>query len=119
MRNPFSTASSVDRLIEDEMYARIYEEIESGRLDKAAQARAIEESGDDDGAIRKAYIKHRFARIKAELTVTNELAAQVKKQEHKRWKNEEKRRVEDDLRFKQEREVSKGDKSKDPAWVTA
>ena len=67
MKNPFSKASSAERLFEDELYARVYEEIENGQMDKAAQARAIEEGGGDDGTIKKAYIKHRIARIKAEI----------------------------------------------------
>ena len=78
MKNPFSTASSAERLFEDELYARVYEEIESGQMDKAAQARAIEDGGGDNGAVKKAYIKHRIARIKTEieLNLKNELDAQ-------------------------------------------
>ena len=76
MKNPFSNASTADRLLEDELYARVYEEIENGQMDKAAQARAIEEAGGDNDTVKKAYIKHRIARIKLEIEIAKERAAE-------------------------------------------
>lgn len=74
MESFFRNTSYVDRLSEDELYTRIYEEIENGEMDKAAQARAIEEGGSDNGAVKKAYIKHRMARIRAEIDFSLDLA---------------------------------------------
>ena len=64
------------RLSESELYQRVYEEIENGQMDKAAQARAIEEGGGDDGAVKSAYIKHRIENIRAEIEIAKERAAQ-------------------------------------------
>lgn len=77
MKNSFTASSSTERLMEDELYALVYEEIETGQMDKSAQARAIEEGGSDNGAVRKAYIKNRILRLKAEL----ELARREKEKE--------------------------------------
>jgi hypothetical protein len=57
------------RLLEDELYRIVWEEIENGVKDPAAQARAIEESGGDDGKVRSTYIKHRVRRIQDELAM--------------------------------------------------
>lgn len=67
MKKPSVSNETATRLAEDELYAFVYEEIENGQMDKAAQARAIAEGGGDEGAVRAAYIKHRIARIKAEI----------------------------------------------------
>lgn len=66
MIKPFFSKSADERILEDELYVRVFEEIEQGQMDKAAQARAIEEGGSDAGAVKKAYIKHRMTRLKAE-----------------------------------------------------
>lgn len=71
------------RLAEDELYTFVYEEIENGHMDKAAQARAIAEGGENEGAVRAAYIKHRIARIRAEIEITERHAAYTKAQEER------------------------------------
>jgi ribosomal protein S14 len=55
------------RVLEDEIYRIVWEEIESNVLDGAAKARSIEEGAGDEGKTRAAYIKHRVRRIKDEL----------------------------------------------------
>ena len=55
------------RLIEDEIYRIVWEEIESNELDRSAQARSIEEGAGDEGKTRAAYIKHRVRRLKDEV----------------------------------------------------
>jgi hypothetical protein len=74
MKKSSSTDAAAERFFEDQLYARVYEEIESGQMDKAAQARAIAEGGGDDGAVKRAYIKHRMDRIKAELIAEEQAA---------------------------------------------
>ena len=88
MKNPFMGKSSVTHIQEDKLYERIYEEIADGKMDKAAQARAIEEGGGNDGSEKKAYIKHRFARLSADFKISSE----IKVKEHfeaERLMNEE------------------------------
>ena len=55
------------RILEDELYRLVWEEIERGEMDNAAQARAIAEAGSNEGMIRAAYIRHRVRRLKDEL----------------------------------------------------
>jgi hypothetical protein len=55
------------RLLEDEIYRIVWEEIENNELDRSAQARSMEEGAGDDGKTRSAYIKHRVRRLKDEL----------------------------------------------------
>lgn len=59
------------RILEDELYRVVWEEIESGEMDRAAQARALEEGAGDDGRIRSAYIKHRIRRLKDDLALSS------------------------------------------------
>lgn len=54
-------------LNEDKIYEFVYSEIEQGKMDKAAQARAIEEGGANQDAVRQSYIKHRVRRVRNEL----------------------------------------------------
>ena len=56
MKKPSVSNETATRLAEDRLYASVYEEIENGKIDKAAQARAIAEGGENDGAVRAAYI---------------------------------------------------------------
>lgn len=58
-----------ERLLEDEIYRFVWEEIESDQLDRSAQARAMEEGAGDEGKTRSAYIKHRVRRLKDELNL--------------------------------------------------
>lgn len=55
------------RLVEDELYRIVWEEIERGEMDKAAKARATAEAGSDEGQLRGAYIRYRVRRLKDEL----------------------------------------------------
>ena len=55
------------RLLEDEIYRIVWEEIESGIMDQVSQARSVAEGDGDDGKIRAAYIRHRVRRIKDEM----------------------------------------------------
>ncbi|WP_394227924.1 hypothetical protein [Paracoccus marcusii] len=55
------------RLVEDELYRIVWEEIERGEMDKAAKARATAEAGSNEGQLRGAYIRYRVRRLKDEL----------------------------------------------------
>ena len=57
------------RLLEDEIYRIVWEEIESGIMDPASQARSAAEGDGDDGKIRAAYIRQRVRRIKDEMEI--------------------------------------------------
>lgn len=58
-----------DRLVEDEIYRIVWEEIESNQLDRSAQARSIEEGSGDKGKTQSAYVRHRVRRLKDELEI--------------------------------------------------
>lgn len=62
------------RLLEDELYQIVWEEIERNEMDPVAQARSIEEGGELNAKVSAAYIKHRLRRLKDQLKV-EELAA--------------------------------------------
>jgi|AntAceMinimDraft_12_1070368.scaffolds.fasta_scaffold45641_2 hypothetical protein len=96
MTNPFEKDTAAARLAEDELYAFVYEEIQKGQMDTAAQARAIAEGGANEGEVRAAYIKHRIARIKAEIEVSVAEVEHEKEFQKKKLQSEEKRRVEDE-----------------------
>jgi len=89
MKSPYSTASAADRLSENALYERVYEEIKSGQMDVAAQARAIEEGGSDGGAVKSAYIKHRIENLKAEMKVAIELAERAAEKERKQKEDQD------------------------------
>lgn len=55
------------RRADDVIYAQIYDEYSSGFMDKVAQARAIESANGNQDAIKSAYIRFRFIRIKDDL----------------------------------------------------
>jgi hypothetical protein len=74
MRENSTSSESYDRLSDNEIYVRIYDEIERGIMDKAAQARAIEEAGGNDNLVRSGYIKHRMANIRLEIELTENSA---------------------------------------------
>lgn len=76
------------RLAEDRLYAHVYEEIRSGKVDTAAQARAMEEGGNDKGLVQQAYIKHRIARIRAEIEIFNQQEA-IEREEAERIRQDE------------------------------
>lgn len=57
------------RRMEDELYRIVWEEIQSGQMDPAAQARSITDGEGDDAKIRAAYIKHRVRRLEDEIAV--------------------------------------------------
>ena len=76
MKNPFSTRTSSTRILEDRIYEKIGEEIASGKMDMAAHTRAVQEGGDDDGEVKKAYIKYRFSRLQAEQDQLRQVAAE-------------------------------------------
>lgn len=101
MKRSFSTASAAERFFEDQLYERVYEEIESGQMDKAAQARAIAEGGGDDGAVKRAYIKHRMDRIKAELIAEEQAAQERAKAEAQAQKARQ------DAEFAKQQEIDK------------
>lgn len=69
-----------ERLLEDEIYRFVWEEIESDQLDRSAQARAMEEGAGDEGKTRSAYIKHRVRRLKDELELHRRSLEQQNKQ---------------------------------------
>jgi len=77
------TDDAAARLAEDRLYAFVYEEIENGHIDKAAQARAIAEAGSDKGLVQLAYIKHRIEGIKAEIEFSTEQASSLMAREEK------------------------------------
>lgn len=105
MPNPFNTNESAKRLSENELYQRVWDEIESGQIDGAAQARAIEEGGGDNGAVKRAYIKHRIENIKAEIEIALELAARALAEEEERKKKEaERKKIEEQVRRKEKQE---------------
>ena len=81
MKNPFSEPSSSERIAEDRLYEKIGGELAIGQLDKAAQARAIQDGGNDAGAVKKAYIKHRFSQLQAEQKDADKIAAQKHEEE--------------------------------------
>lgn len=86
MKKPSVSSETATRLAEDVLYTVVYEEIENGQIDKAAQARAIAEGGENEGAVRAAYIKHRIARMRAEIEVSVAQAATIKAAEEKNRK---------------------------------
>ena len=93
------------RLSENELYQRVWDEIESGQIDGAAQARAIEEGGGDNGAVKSAYIKHRIENFKAEIEIALELAARALAEEEERKKKEaERKKIEEQVRRKEKQE---------------
>ena len=97
-----TTDNAASRLAEDVLYTVVYEEIENGQIDKAAQARAIAEGGENEGAVRAAYIKHRIARMRAEIEITTAQAVVEEKQKQLDVKIEKQR-----IKRKQiEREIS-------------
>lgn len=53
-----------DRLLEDRLYEMTILEIESGTLDKSAEARALEEAEGDETKAKALYIKHRVRRLR-------------------------------------------------------
>lgn len=65
------------RLIEDEIYRAVWEEIESGKMDPVAQARSIEDGEAEDVKIRAAYIKHRVRRIKDEISASTKIEREI------------------------------------------
>jgi ribosomal protein S14 len=68
------------RLLEDEIYRIVWEEIECNELDPSAQARSIEEGAGDEGKTRSAYIKYRVRRLKDELELHSRDLERQKKQ---------------------------------------
>jgi hypothetical protein len=82
------TDDAAARLEEDKLYAHVHEEIRSGKVDTAAQARAMEEGGNDNGLVQQAYIKHRIARIKAEIEIFNQQEA-IERTEAERIRQDE------------------------------
>jgi hypothetical protein len=65
-----------DRLVEDELYRIVWDEIERSEIDRAAQARSIEEGAGDKAKTQSAYIKHRIRRLRDELQLHRQKAAQ-------------------------------------------
>lgn len=65
------------RLIEDEIYRVVWEEIESGEMDAVAQARSIEDGEAEDAKVRAAYIKHRVRRIKDAISASTKLEREI------------------------------------------
>ena len=59
------------RLFEDALYRIVWEEIEKGDLDPAAQARSIEDGDGEEGKVRAAYIRHRVRRLNDEFSSEN------------------------------------------------
>lgn len=82
------TDDAAARLAEDRLYAHVHEEIRSGKVDTAAQARAMEEGGNDKGLVQQAYIKHRIARIKAEIEIFNQ-QEEIERKEAERIRQDE------------------------------
>lgn len=84
---------------EDEIYERVFLEIERGQMDRAAQARAIEEGGADRDAIRRSYIKHRVRRLKDELSSRARRDAEIAEERNRARKQaEEKTRAREQAR---------------------
>lgn len=80
------------RLLEDEIYKIVWEEITSNQLDPISQARAISEGGDSQAAIQTRYIRNRVRRIKDEM----QAEAALVEAEHRR-QQDQKRQQEKDL----------------------
>ncbi|SDX82838.1 hypothetical protein [Roseicitreum antarcticum] len=59
------------RLIEDEIYRIVWEEIENGQFDTASKARAMAKCANDGAELRSAYIRHRVRRLKDEIAIAN------------------------------------------------
>jgi hypothetical protein len=89
MKNPFSSFSPAERIAEDQIYERVYAEIASGQMDMAAQARAIEEGGGDDGRVKSAYIRYRVSRVKAEIEMAKAKEAETYISEQNRIREKE------------------------------
>jgi hypothetical protein len=69
------------RLLEDELYQIVWEEIERNEMDPVAQARSVEEGGELDAKVRAAYIKHRLRRLNDQLKVEELVAKETIRQE--------------------------------------
>lgn len=111
MIKPFFTKSADERILEDELYVRVYEELETDQMDKAAQARAIEEGGGDASAIKKAYIKHRMARLKAEHEIISRQKAALDARLREQQASEAKRKKEEDRSANLKKERYEQDKA--------
>ena len=74
------------RRADDVIYAQIYDEYSSGFMDKVAQARAIEASNGNQDAIKSAYIRFRFIRIKDDLELLRRQTQRKNSQLKKRAK---------------------------------
>jgi uncharacterized Fe-S radical SAM superfamily protein PflX len=84
------------RLLEDELYQIVWEEIERNEMDPVAQARSVEEGGELDAKVRAAYIKHRLRRLNDQLKVEELVAKETIRQEQEdisRKEAEQKRRL--------------------------
>lgn len=121
MRNAFKALTPEGRLLEDRLYEQVYEEISLGKLDKAAQARAIEEGGGDDCAVKKAYIKHRIARLRVEVKLAQERLEQEKidfgKKEQAKKKAQLAEAERERQRVEEERIAAKHDEPLSPLFV--
>ena len=58
------------RLLEDELYRIVGEEIEAGVKDTAAWVRAVAYGAGDDAATKSMYIKHRVRRLQDEISLS-------------------------------------------------
>ena len=58
------------RLLEDELYRIVGEEIEAGVKDTAAWVRAVADGAGDDAATKSMYIKHRVRRLQDEISLS-------------------------------------------------
>lgn len=67
------------RLLEDELYRIVGEEIEAGVKDTAAWVRAVADGVGDDAATKSMYIKHRVRRLQDEVSL-NAQASELESQ---------------------------------------
>jgi hypothetical protein len=62
--DPKELAELSDRLLEDNLYEIVMQEVEIGNYDQAAKARAFQEAQGDEPAAKALYIKHRIRRLR-------------------------------------------------------
>ena len=98
------------RLVEDEIYQIVWDEIETGNLDPVAKARSLAEGSTDDNSLRSQYIRHRVRRLKDEVQSEN-AKVRAEKESDERSKNENAMEVArlSKLKFAKERLVERNE----------
>jgi hypothetical protein len=80
-----SRVSGLDnRLLEDELYRFVWNEIESNKLDPVAKVRALADGGSNEIELKSAYIRHRIISLKDQLDALQRKSAKNKADEKDR-----------------------------------